>query len=81
MEKRQDRKKNIWRRRGNSELLERKQKEKREEEEEELKKMKKEAEVWKYINKKREKSETKIILGRNGEIILEISWKVQKGRK
>lgn len=58
------------------ELLEMKQKEKREEEEEELRKMKKEVEIWKYINKKKGKSGTKIILGRNGEIILETSWKV-----
>lgn len=36
-------------------MLSRKQKEKREEEEEELKKIKRAAEVWKYINKKRGK--------------------------
>ena len=37
------------------ELLEKKQKEKREEEEQELKKLKREADVWKYINRKRNK--------------------------
>jgi len=49
-------KRNIWRRGEFRELLKKKQKEKREEEEdEELKKLKREADVWKYINRKRGK--------------------------
>ena len=48
-------KKYLEKRKEFRELLKKKQKEKREEEEEELKKLKKEADVWKCINRKRDK--------------------------
>jgi len=51
------RKKYLERRKELRKLLEKKQKEKREEEEEKLKKLKREADVWKYINRKRGKKD------------------------
>jgi len=50
-------KKYLERRKELRKLLEKKQKEKREEEEEKLKKLKREANIWKYINRKREDME------------------------
>lgn len=47
--------KHLEKRKEFRELLEKKQKNKKEEEEEELKKLKREADVWKYINRKRDK--------------------------
>jgi len=56
------RKKYLERRKELRKLLEKKQKEKREEEEEKLKKLKREADVWKYINRKRGKKDGKRII-------------------
>ena len=46
------RKKYLEKRKKFRELLEKKQKEKRKEKEEELKKLKRETDIWKYINRK-----------------------------
>lgn len=56
MEGRKDRKEKIYRGKRKFKKLRKKHKEKRKEEEK-LRKLKREAEVWKYINKKREKKQ------------------------
>lgn len=55
MEGRKDRKEKIHKGKRKFKKLRKKHKEKRKEEEEKLRKLKREAEVWKYINKKRER--------------------------
>lgn len=60
METREGEQRKIPRKKGNfKKLQEREQKEKREKEEEKLRRIKREGEVWEYINRKRGKKQKK----------------------